>query len=301
MALLSWIRTKADVFLGKVVLPRLEALLVWYLKFSGQRNVEKYWRKQLASRVVGTMHKAEGGCNKLSLSFDIRLGTVREHYDRVQEISAMVNGAYIRELKDALLDGGREAEAAFSRTSPHDIERRLLTDDEVQQLRGQAGTPPIINRVVFLALSKEGAILGTCAATLAAPWCPSGVGSWGLLAVSAPRAGVGRALVEHCEEYIKIAMLDRIRIEYFFIAGLPSSESLRKWYEERLDYVCFKAPSTGRSYRGNEVRGEVEFRHCEKAVEIVNDISDGAISEKVVFEARRKRMAKFLLAGTKSD
>jgi hypothetical protein len=64
-------------------------------------------------------------------------------------------------------DGGAEAEAAFKRTSVADIERRLLTDAELGRLR--AGEI-IVNRVLFLAVAERGgAIVGTCAATLAAP------------------------------------------------------------------------------------------------------------------------------------
>merc|ERR1712228_67788 len=100
---------------------------------------------------------------------------------------------------------------------------------------------------------------------------------------------------EHCERYLALAMLDRIRIEYFFISGLPSSEALRKWYEDRLGYQNFSAESTGRSYRGNEVRGEVSFRHCEKCIVPAEDEkaeTAGTIIEKELFEARRRRLAK---------
>lgn len=296
-------RTRLNIFISKVILPRINVLLVWYLKFSGQRNVEKYWRRQLSTRVSNALPKSNGTStvsrDTSATVFDIRLATVREHGRRVLEISTMINAAYVRELKDALLDHGGAAEAAFSRTSPEDIQRRLLTDSELQLLKQQTG-PPIINRVLFLAVSKEGAIIGTCAATLAAPWCPAGVGSWGLLAVSTPKLGVGGALVEHCEQYIRTAMLERVSIEYFFIEGLLSSEALRKWYEERLNYACFKASSTGRSYRGNEVCGEVAFRHCMKTLDLSDAFqreSADAPTGKDIFEARRKALAKFLLAG----
>jgi len=302
---LSWVQTKLHWFVNTFI-RRLEVLLVWYLKFSGQRNIEKYWTKQLSTRespaLPTTNGSSAGSTHTTAHAFDICLATVLEHGARVHEISSMINAAYVRELKDALLEGSEEAEAAFSRTTSEDIQRRLLTDDEVQQLKSLS-RPPIINRVLFLAISKEGAIVGTCAATLAAPWCPSGCGSWGLLAVSTPKLGVGRALVEHCEQYIKIAMLERVRIEYFFIAGLASSETLRTWYEERLHYSCFKAPSTGRSYRGNEVRGEVAFRHCEKNVDLSDEFqkeSVGAPNEKSIFETRRNALAKFLLAGAEA-
>lgn len=305
--MLSWLRTKVNVFFSRVILPRLEALLVWYLKFSGQRNIEKYWKKQLGVRVAGAQHKSgKSSTNPTHASakpFDIRLATVRDHHSRVHEISNMVNGAYVRELRDALLNSDCKAEAAFSRTSPIDIERRLINDDELRQLKSQTG-PPIINRVLFLAISKDGSIVGTCAATLSAPWCPLGVGSWGLLAVSTPKSGIGRALVEHCEQYIRVAMLERIRIEYFCITSLPSSETLRKWYEERLGYKCFQATSTGQSYRGNEVRGEVAFRHCDKQINLSEELeqeNQGNPSQKVIFQARRIRLAEFLLAGIKGD
>lgn len=307
--MLSWIRTKINLCISRVIIPRLEVLLVWYLKSTGQRNVEKYWRKQLATRVVGASGKPVDDSSSVNAtrtsatSFDIRVATVWEHSSKVQEISYMINAAYVRELKDALLSADKEAEAAFSRTTPVDIERRLLTDDELRQLKSQAG-PCIINRVLFLAVSKDGTIVGTCAATLSAPWCPPGVGSWGLLAVATPRSGVGRALVEHCEQYIRTAMLEGIGIEYFFVAGLPSSDALRKWYEDRLGYQCFKAPSTGKSYRGNEVRGEVAFRHCKKGLDLSKDLESeraASPSEKEIIESRKQALARFLLAGTKSD
>lgn len=294
----SGIRTHLGIFVHRHILPYLEAALVWYLRVSGQRNVEQYWRMQLADKPRKKSEQADTSKRPPSTSFEIRLATVRQHGSRTKEISDMVNGAYVRELKDALPDGASDAaEQAFSRTSPVDIERRLLTDAEVEELRSSP-SPPLINRVLFLAVTKDDAIVGTCAATLAAPWCPSGVGSWGLLAVSTPQLGVGRVLVEHCEDYIRTAMLGRIRIEYFYIAGLPSSESLRKWYEERQNYVCFKADPSGRSYRGNLVKGEVSFRHCEKAVDIVEDVTDVSRDNQTsLFESRRRRLAKFLLVG----
>lgn len=307
--MLGWLRTKVHVFFSKVIIPRVEALLVFYLKATGQRNVEKYWRKQLAARSAGTIGKPNDDGDSVkatsasAMPFDIRLATVWEHSSKVQEISTMVNGAYVRELKDALLSSDKEAEAAFSRTTPVDIERRLLTNDELRQLKSQTG-PCIINRVLFLAVSKDGTIVGTCAATLAAPWCPLGVGSWGLLAVSTPRSGVGRVLVERCEQYVRLAMLESISIEYFCITGLPSSEALRTWYEDRLGYQCFKSSSTGSSYRGNEVRGDVAFRHCKKDLDLSKDLESECAenpSEKDIFELRKKALASFLLAGTKSD
>lgn len=285
----------------------MEGLLVWYLKLSGQRSVEKFWRKQLAATSAAVAQAAAckgvaAGDGAATRSFDIRLATVREHSSLVDEISSKVNAAYVRELKEALLSSESEAEATFSRTSPIDIRRRLITDDEIQKLKCPT-SPPIINRVLFLAVSKDGRIVGTCAATLAAPWCPSGVGSWGLLAVSEPRQGIGRALVEHCERYIKLAMLGHVRIEYFNVAGVPSSDALREWYEERLGYVCFQADPTGRSYRGNEVRGEVSFRHCEKQLHVPEDVFNERVegrAESTIFDARKRRLAKFLLEGVKS-
>jgi len=296
----AWLRTKINGFVSRVLIPRLEVALVWYLKVSGQRNVEKFWRSQLP--LLAERSASEGSENLQTSSaqqplFEIHLATVRAHGKDIQEISAMVNAAYVRELKTALLDADGEAEAAFSRTTPEDIERRLLTDSELQSL---ATGRTLVNRVLFLAVAKDGGIIGTCAATLSAPWCPSGVGSWGLLAVATPKLGVARALVHHCEEYLRIAMLERVQIEYFHVSGHPSSDSLRKWYEERLGYVCFKANSTGRSYRGNEVKGDVSFRHCEKPLDISSQLQLEKTykkgSEGEVFEARRKRMASFLLA-----
>jgi hypothetical protein len=37
---------------------------------------------------------------------------------------------------------------------------------------------------------------------------------------------------------------------------------------ERLGYVQFKAKPSGQSYRGNEVQGEVFFRHASKPLDI---------------------------------
>ena len=78
-------------------------------------------------------------------------------------MSAMINGAYVRELSDALVGSSQaEAEAAFKRTSPADIERRLLTDKE---LAGLAAGTALLNRVLFLALAeKDGVdtVIGTC-------------------------------------------------------------------------------------------------------------------------------------------
>ena len=118
-------------------------------------------------------------------------------------------------------------------------------------------------------------MLGSCAShtlpgdeTLAAPWTAQGVGSWGLLAVGAPRLGVGTRLVAHCEDYLRQAMLEKASIEYFCIEDHPSSQRLRTWYEQRLGYSEFKAKSSGQSYRGNEVKGEVVFRHACKELDI---------------------------------
>jgi len=302
---LSWTRTKLNSFVSKVIIPRLEVLLVWYLKYSGQRNVEKYWRKQLSS--LSDRRKQDLPADPVIFAhmaeshFDICVATARDHRSHVHEISSVINAAYVRELKSALLDGNGAAQEAFSRTTPSDILRRLLSDDELQRLRDPSAQT-IINRVLFLAVAKDKTIIGTCAATLAAPWCPLGVGSWGLLAVKTPKSGVGRRLVEHCEQYLRTAMLEGIRIEYFFISGHPSSESLRQWYEDRLKYVCFKAPSTGRSYRGNEVRGEVRFRHCDKDLNIAGDLDKerALVSDQAaVFQARRRRLANFLLLGAR--
>ena len=106
------------------------------------------------------------------------------------------------------------------------------------------------------------------AATLAAPWTGVGVGSWGLLAVGAPRGGVGKALVAHCEQYLRLAMLEKASIEYFCIAGHPSSERLKAWYETKLGYAFTRESTSGKSYRGNEVDGEVFFRHASKPLDI---------------------------------
>mmetsp|Transcript_104542 Transcript_104542/g.164981 ORF Transcript_104542/g.164981 Transcript_104542/m.164981 type:complete len:305 (+) Transcript_104542:32-946(+) len=299
--MLSWLRTKLNVYFNRVILPHLEALLVWYLKFSGERNVEKFWRKQLTKRRNNprtTSEKAAQRCKGSAGSFEIILATWRDHHARVNEISGMVNRAYVRELKDALLNNDCNGDAVFSRTTPVDIERRLISDLEMQQLQSHT-EPPLLNRVLFLAVLSDGSIVGTCAATLSAPWCPSGAGSWGLLAVSQARMGIGQALVRHCEQYIRLAMLERIRIEYFYIANLPSSEILRKWYEDRLGYECFKAHPMGRSYRGNEVKGEVIFRHCDLFLRESEDVDPNIhdnLSQKQLFQMRKARLAKFLLA-----
>ena len=88
---------------------------------------------------------------------------------------------------------------------------------------------------------------------------------------------------------------------YFCIEGHPSSTRLREWYETRLDYHCFKAKETGQSYRGNEVKGNVFFRHCDKKLDITADLHSEFGSQAEVFDARKRRLAKFLLAGMKGD
>lgn len=311
----SWGRTKSGVFFSKVLLPWvLEPALVYYLKKQGPKTVLKHWRAQLGSPVAAaaaaqltsgssaSVSSSDGAKQQVALtSFRIELATVRKHHALAASISAMVNGAYVRELRDALAgDGGKEAEAAFMRTSVADIERRLVTDAELESLR--AGKI-IINRVLFLAVAeKDGAIVGTCAATLSAPWTGVGVGSWGLLAVGEPRGGVGRRLVEHCEQYLKLAMLPESSIEYFCIEGHASSERLRAWYE-RLGYVEFKANPSGQSYRGNEVKGEVFFRHASKPLDIAAALAKEAAGQglEALIAARKRGLAAFLLADGKDD
>ena len=200
---------------------------------------------------------------------------------------------------------GADAEAAFSRTSPRDIDRRLLSDAEVEGLRN--GTQLII-RVLFLAVNEQdGQFIGTCSATLAAPWTGIGVGSWGLLAVGTPRGGAGRILVERCEQYLRLAMLEKVSIEYFCIAEQPSSERLCGWYEGRLGYKCFAAKETGQSYRGNLVKGQVFFRHASKALDVTAALQKEAgslaegVSQSDLIAARKVKMAQFLLDESKDD
>ena len=202
----SWGRTKTKVFFSTVLLPWvLEPMLVYWFKFLGPRKVYKHWKAQLArqpfsSGVTSAHSQQQSGVRNLKgASFRIQLATQREHHPLSANIATMVNRAYVRELKDALVGDDDEAEAAFARTSRLDIERRLLSDAELAGLRC---CTRMINRVLFLAVTEEDdTIIGTCSATLAAPWTGVGVGSWGLLAVGTPRGGVGRRLVEHCEEY----------------------------------------------------------------------------------------------------
>lgn len=300
----TWGRTKISVFFTKVVLPYvLEPLLIYWFRYFGPRTVLKHWKAQLERHqpsIDGVSKRSVAASSSSSLSFHIELATLRKHRAHVETINAMVNGSYVRELRDALVGGGEEAEATFKRTSPLDVERRLLSDAELDGLRkGES----MISRVLFLAIAEDdGAIVGTCSATLAAPWTGEGVGSWGLLAVSTPRGGVGRRLVEHCESYLRLAMLKSAEIEYFCIAGHPSSERLREWYETRLGYTCFKARENGHSYRGNEVKGQVFFRHARKPLDIADDLQAelnaaraAGRSEDEIFATRKRRIADFLL------
>ena len=92
-------------------------------------------------------------------------------------------------------------------------------------------------------------------------------------------------------------MMEAASIEYFCIASHPSSERLREWYESRLGYTCFKANDNGQSYRGNEVKGQVFFRHASKPLNITANLQcETRGTEAEVFAARTERMAKFLLA-----
>ena len=57
------------------------------------------------------------------------------------------------------------------------------------------------NRVLHVATSSGGQVVGCCSSTLFAPWCEPGCGHWGLLAVrvSHQGGGVATALVEAAE------------------------------------------------------------------------------------------------------
>jgi hypothetical protein len=113
---------------------------------------------------------------------------------------------------------------------------------------------------------------------------------------------VGRRLVEHCEEYLRAALLEKASIEYFCIAGHASSERLRQWYEARLGYTCFKAKETGQSYRGNEVNGSVFFRHASKSLDVSAGRRDETNSSKdEQIAARKRHIAQFLLKGKKRE
>merc|ERR1711924_486433 len=122
------------------------------------------------------------------------------------------------------------------------------------------------------------------------------------MGVGRPRLGVGGTLVAHCERYLQLAVLPKVKIEYFYIKGHESSEQLRTWYEQRLGYKCFSARYTGRSYRGNEVAGEVYFRHAEKALDTTVLLSgEPRGSEAEIFATRRMRLARYLLEGRKAS
>ena len=89
--------------------------------------------------------------------------------ETAQALSALVNEAY-----------------GYRRVSEWDMQHRL-----------RAGR----NRVLHVATSSDGRVVGCCSSTLFAPWCEPGCGHWGLLAVrvSHQGGGVATALVEAAE------------------------------------------------------------------------------------------------------
>jgi hypothetical protein len=111
----SWGRTRSGVFFSKVVLPWvLEPALVYYLKNQGPKTVLKHWRAQLggpaaAAAAAAPQPSASSDWVKTAApeSFRIELATARKHHALAASISAMVNGAYVRELRDALAGGGQ--------------------------------------------------------------------------------------------------------------------------------------------------------------------------------------------------
>ena len=89
--------------------------------------------------------------------------------ETAQALSALVNEAY-----------------GYRRVSEWDMQHRL-----------RAGR----NRVLHVATSSDGRVVGCCSSTLFAPWCEPGCGHWGLLAVDVKHQGCGvaTALVEAAE------------------------------------------------------------------------------------------------------
>jgi len=127
----------------------------------------------------------------------------------------------------------------YCRVSKHEVRQRLHMGD---------GQP---NRV-HLAV-RGGTLVGCCSSTLQTPWCPSGCGHWGLLAVdpAAQGQGVASALVAAAEALLYGAGLREVQIEYDYQRGEPQSERLYAWYEGTCGFSGPLSRSSG-------------FRRCRK-------------------------------------
>ena len=158
----SYGKTKINVFFSKYFIPYVaEPALVFGLKKWFVRNVEKHWSTLSANDPRWKDGPTDE--KKASASFDIKLATMSEHGSRAEEITTMINQAYVRELRTALKSSegtdDTALNASFSRTDATGLRRRLLTDSEVRGLRD--GTF-LANRVLFLAVEHGEPQLSSC-------------------------------------------------------------------------------------------------------------------------------------------
>lgn len=72
------------------------------------------------------------------------------------------------------------------------------------------------NRVLHVAVTSSGQVVGCCSSTLFTPWCEPGCGHWGLLAVDVDHqgSGVATALVKAAERRLAAAGMRRVQMEY---------------------------------------------------------------------------------------
>eukprot|EP00444_Apocalathium_aciculiferum_P056483 CAMPEP_0183597160 /NCGR_PEP_ID=MMETSP0371-20130417/176434_1 /TAXON_ID=268820 /ORGANISM="Peridinium aciculiferum, Strain PAER-2" /LENGTH=286 /DNA_ID=CAMNT_0025809103 /DNA_START=42 /DNA_END=899 /DNA_ORIENTATION=+ len=167
-----------------------------------------------ASTASAVNAASSGGASSPAAAVSVIVGTSRmmaEDKALPRRIADMVNGAY-----------------GYRRLSEAEACERLAM--------GDAGVSA--NRVLHLARTKEGALLGCCSSTVQPPWTGSGCGHWGLMVVdvAAQGTGVGSDLVRAAEERLRAAGCREVQIEYEYTAGDPASERLMQWYETRLGF-----------------------------------------------------------------
>ena len=146
----------------------------------------------------------------------------RSRVETAHALTALVNEAY-----------------GYRRVSDWDMQHRL-----------RAGR----NRVLHVAMSTDGRVVGCCSSTLFTPWCEPGCGHWGLLAVGVSHqgGGVAAALVEAAERRLATEGMRKVQMEYSYRLGDPLAERLLAWYEDSL------------GYRGPRSREKSGFRMCRK-------------------------------------
>eukprot|EP01050_Picozoa_sp_SAG11_P015455 SAG11_NODE_2006_length_3928_cov_7.941499_1_plen_285_part_00 len=131
-----------------------------------------------------------------------------------------------------------------------------LSADEVRERLAMGDDAMRRNRVLHLAwaraetqtMAKEKAcptgeageeLLGICSSTFAVPWCESGCGHWGLLAVSpaAQGRGVGRKLVASAEARLA-GCCSAVQIEYRFHPRSHDARRLHQWCSSPRSIFC---------------------------------------------------------------